>query len=96
MYQIQNDRVIEIHSIPWPDIGAPLPTVVASERWLYLAYIISEPELGWDGSDANVLSRHSPDLSIAIVGFEDPLSHLFGPPNDETYDDPRKLDHRLR
>lgn len=86
MYQVHDDRVIEIETVPRPDVGAPLPAVVADEHHLLLAYIVSSPDPNWDGSNVKLVSPDSPDKPIAIVTFERPYCHLFGPPNDEAFE----------
>ncbi len=86
MYQVHDDRVIEIESAPRPDVGAPLPTVVGDEHRLLLAYIASVPDPDWDGTYVKVVSPESPNEPIAIVTFERPYCHLFGSPNDEAFE----------
>ena len=85
MYQVHDDRVIKIKTVPWPDVGAPLPAVVGDEHRLLLAYIASSPDPEWDGTYVEVVSPDSPEEPIAIVAFERPYCHLFGPPNDEAF-----------
>jgi hypothetical protein len=85
MYQADQDRVREIESAPRPDVGAPLPAVVANEDDILLAYIVSEPDPNWDGSYVDVVSSSSPDERIAIVRFVDAYAHVFEPPNDEAF-----------
>jgi hypothetical protein len=85
MYQVHDDRVIEIKDAPRPDVGAPLPAVVGHEDRLLLAYIVSAPVPAWDGTYVNVVSPKSANEQIAIVTFERPYCHLFGPPNDEAF-----------
>ncbi|NIS66192.1 MAG: hypothetical protein GTO05_13740 [Gemmatimonadales bacterium] len=83
MYQVRDDRVVEIESAPPPDTGAPLPAVVSDEWHVLLAYIVSEPDPDWDGSYVEVVSPGTPNELVAVVRFERPCCHLFGPPNDE-------------
>lgn len=43
MYQIDDgDRVKEVPNVPQPDVGAPLPLVVADDLRVLLAYLVSE------------------------------------------------------
>jgi hypothetical protein len=97
MYEIQDDRVVEIEGVPRPNVGAPLATLVSHEFHLLLGYIISEPDPNWNGAHANVVSPGSPDQSIAIVTLIRPYAHCFGPPNDEALEGhplaPRGLRH---
>lgn len=85
MYQVHDDRVLAIHSVPWPDVGAPLPAVVGDEDHLFLAYIVSGSNPAWDRTYSTVKGPGSPSEQIAIVTFERPYCHLFGPPNDEAF-----------
>lgn len=85
VYHPRDDRVIELDTAPRPDVGAPLPALVSDELNLYLAYIASEPDPGWDGTYARVVTPESPGEPIATVTFESPYSHFFGPPNDEAF-----------
>jgi hypothetical protein len=84
MYQVdQRDLVVELHDVPRPDTGAPLPTVVASEQQLDLVYMVSEPDTKWDVADVNVVGPNTDGRLVARIRFERPYAHTFGPPNDE-------------
>lgn len=86
MYEVDDlDRVVELSTAPRPDVGAPLPLVVSDEGHLLLAYIVSEPDPDWDGSDVTMVSPESNGLPIAVVQFRMPSAHMFGPPNDEAF-----------
>lgn len=86
MYEVDDrDEVIVLTTAPCPDIGAPLPLVVADEHHLLLAYLVSEPDPTWDGRYTTVVSPDSDGLAVAIVRFHRPSAHLFGPPNDEAF-----------
>jgi len=87
VYEIdEHDLVIEISDVPQPDIGAPLPAVVAAEHALDLIYIASEPDPDWDGSYVNVVGPNSEEQPVVVVSFERPYAHFFGPPNDEAFE----------
>jgi hypothetical protein len=86
MYEVdKRDRVIELEGVPPSCPGAPLPLVVADEHHVLLAYIVSVPNPNGDGKSTRVVSPLSPDEPIAIVRFERPSAHFFGPPNDEAF-----------
>ena len=86
MYEVDDrDEVVCLDGVPEPDAGAPLPAVVADEGHLLLAYLVGEPDPGWDGSYVNVVSPDSEGLATALVEFRRPYAHLFGPPNDEAF-----------
>ena len=86
VYEVDDlDRVIELPDAPKPDVGAPLPTLVSDEGHLFLAYIVSEPDLTWNGSHVTTVSPESEGLPIAIIRFRLPSAHMLGPPNDEVF-----------
>jgi hypothetical protein len=86
MYQVdERDSVVKLDDVPRPDIGAPLPAVVASEHHLDLIYLVSEPDPNWDGTYINVVGPDSEDRLVARIRFERPYAHMFGPPNDEAF-----------
>lgn len=72
MYAIdEQDRVVEVDSIPKPVTGAPEPIVVADEHAVVVSYLIEDPE-------------PSSDLpTFCSVRFHLAHTHLFGAPNDE-------------
>lgn len=81
MYQVdERDSVIELRDVPKPDVGAPLPAVVAAEHQLDLIYIASEPDPDWDGTYVNVVGTDSEGQLVARIRFERPYAHMFGPP----------------
>lgn len=84
MPEAAEDEVLEIAGIPRPDVGAPLPFVVASEERLFLSYFATARDPFRDGSPSCADSVDSPDEPIVRVEFERPYCHRFGPPNDET------------
>jgi hypothetical protein len=86
MYPVdEKDTVVEIAEAPRPDVGAPLPLVVADDYRLLLAYLLSEPDPHWDGTYVNVVSPDSEGMAVAVIRFRRPYAHMFGPPNDEAF-----------
>jgi len=85
MYRAQRDKIVGVPEAPSPDVGAPLPAVLADEFQLYVCYIASEPDPDWNGTHVNAVSPDSNDSPIAIVRFLGPYAHMFGPPNDEAF-----------
>ncbi|MBO3697305.1 hypothetical protein [Roseivirga sp. E12] len=84
MYELKgNDRVEELKNFPQSDIGAPLPTVLASENGLYVIYYLQNTPEGWDGSSVRIQTMSSEDQPIGIVEFKHCYAHYFGSPNDE-------------
>lgn len=85
MYRVDDqDTVIELSDAPRPNVGAPLPIILADEHRLLLAYLVSEADPDWDGSNVTVVTPESDGL-VAIVRFDSPTVHMFGPPNDEAF-----------
>ncbi len=85
MYRIgYRDRVQELTDVPQSDVGAPLPVVLANEHCVLLAYLVSEPDLNWDGTYVNEVLPDT-DGAVAFVKFTRPSVHMFGPPNDEAF-----------
>jgi hypothetical protein len=86
MYPVdERDIVVQLTDAPRPDVGAPLPLVLADDYRLLLAYLLSEPDPEWDGTYVNVISPDSEGMAIAVIQFQRPYAHMFGPPNDEAF-----------
>jgi hypothetical protein len=86
VYEVDDrDTVVEILDVPRPDVGAPLPHLISDEHHVLLAYLINEPDLDWDGSYVNMVGPDTGDQLVALVRFESPNAHMFGPPNDEAF-----------
>ena len=74
MYPIDDrDAVVELSDTPKPRGGAPMPSIVADDGILLLSYFVPS-EASADAGET---------LTAAILRFDLPLMHLFGPPNDE-------------
>ncbi len=86
MYEVDDqDSVSELSEAPKPDVGAPLPAVIASEHTLYLVYLVSDVDPGWDGTSISVVGLDSARDLVATICFNRPYAHMFGPPNDEAF-----------
>ena len=86
MYPVdEKDTVVEISDAPRPDVGAPLPLLLADDHRLLLAYLLSDPDPNWDGTYVNVVSSDSAGMAVAMIRFRRPYTHMFGPPNDEAF-----------
>lgn len=82
MYVVdERDTVLELHDVPHPDIGAPLPVVLCNEHKLLLAYIAASPHMG----TIREVSPRTAGVTIAIVEFLFYRSYMFGSPNDEAF-----------
>ncbi len=85
MYEIDDrDNVVLMPKAPQPDIGAPLPVVVADESCVFITYIVLEPNPNWDGTHVTVLTLDT-EKFIATMEFEHAYLHMFGSPNDEVF-----------
>lgn len=85
MYQAKNDEVVPLADPPRPDLGAPLPVVLADEYRLFLGYIASTPDASWDGTSVRVVAPASENESTVLVTFARPYCHYLGAPNDEAF-----------
>lgn len=86
MYAVDDrDEVVELPDVPRPSAGAPLPAVVATERQLFLRYLLGVTDRVQKDTSARVANESSEGERVALVEFEHPLAHLFGPPNDEGF-----------
>jgi len=71
------EEVVRLEDFPQSSPGSPAPVVFATEHGLILGYYL------------HVSSPDTPDdfdpeeLITAVIRFEHPTIHLFGPPNDE-------------
>lgn len=77
------NRVVPLADAPQSAVGAPLPVVLASDYQLLLIYLLQETPPEWDGTWVTVVSGESEDMPVAVIEFQAPHAHLFGPPNDE-------------
>ncbi len=74
MYEVdEHDKVVMLEDLPQPDVGAPVPALVADESRVELAFIARSAE-------------PSGDEFIAVARFVRPYAHMFGPPNDEAFE----------
>lgn len=86
MYTVDDlDRVKEITDFPQSSVGAPLPTVVATEHQTFLIFYLQERPSDWDGTSVRVVDMDSDDEPLAIVSLRRCYAHMFGPPNDEAF-----------
>jgi hypothetical protein len=85
----ERDAAIELTDFPRPLSGAPLPTILATEHRLLLAYYTTlwEPEPPSNKrSKMPVLVGESTLGTIAIVDFRPPASFFSVPVSNETFD----------
>jgi hypothetical protein len=74
VYEVdEHDRVVLFQDAPQPEVGAPVPALVADESRLELAFIARR-------------AHPSDDESIAVGRFVRPYAHMFGAPNDEAFE----------
>lgn len=74
MYAVdEQDTLIRLSEFPRPDSGAPCPIIMAEEHRLVLAY--------WEIDDP---PYEAPTAPLAVIRFERPYLHLFGPPTEES------------
>jgi hypothetical protein len=76
-------KLLELKNVPQSSVGAPCPVLLADEHHVFLAYFLQVSDSNWDGSSVRVVSPESKDEPVALVSFNTPYVHYFGPPNDE-------------
>ena len=59
--------------------------LVASEQALHVAFYGEPDEPAWNGTTTRMVDLNSTEEQVILVTFEHPSTHLFGPPNDETF-----------
>lgn len=86
MYLIDHqDRVAELTDLPPSSVGAPCPVVLSAEHFLVVAFFVEDTPADWDGTTVRVLGPDSQGEPAAVVRFQSPYAHFFGPPNDEAF-----------
>jgi hypothetical protein len=78
------DTVHALANFPQSSIGAPLPTIIASENSLSVIFYLEQRDPNWDGKTVKLVTPDSNDEPIAVVRFRG-STHYFGPPNDEAF-----------
>lgn len=79
--------VVPLPDFPQSCIGAPCPVVLATGHDVIVAFYLEVRDPEWDGSQLpRVVGMDSGDEMTAVVTFERPTVHTFGPPNDEAFD----------
>jgi hypothetical protein len=86
MYTVDDlDIVKERKDIPQSSIGAPFPSLLATERLLHLAYYLEESEDALNCASVRIVGEYSEREICALVRFKNAIAHMFGPPNDEAF-----------
>ncbi len=80
MYNIDQDYLQEIKTLPQMDTGAPAPLIIASEGRVALAY--SKARFS-NGGAAKKVQDVTVREELVLVFFEGCMAHYGGPPNDE-------------
>jgi hypothetical protein len=90
------ERVVDLEGFPQSSVGAPCPAIVATEHSLAVLFYVDEPDPSWDGTDVRMVGVESCGEPAAVVTFERPSIHTFGPPNDEVFAGHRLASNGLR
>lgn len=77
------ESLVELAGIPQSSIGAPCPMILTSEHFLHLAYAVEEPLEPGEGITPVMPGEYAPGRTCALIRFEHPYAHIFGPPGDE-------------
>ncbi|MGI0134497.1 MAG: hypothetical protein ACREBW_06025 [Candidatus Micrarchaeaceae archaeon] len=78
-----NSKLIEIKNLPQSSVGAPLPSLLSSERNLFLLYYLQNTPENWDGKTVRMVDVGTTE-SVGIINFAPYSAYKFGPPSDET------------
>jgi len=81
----ERDTVLALANFSQSSIGAPLPTVIASENSLSVIFYLEQRDPNWDGKTVKLVTPDSSDEPIGLVRFVHATAHYFGPPNDEAF-----------
>ena len=79
------EQVITLEGFPQSSPGAPCPALFATEHSLAVVFHLYTPNPNWDGTSVRVIDVNSESEPIAVVTFDHPSIHTFGPPNDEAF-----------
>lgn len=79
------DSVQQLADFPQSSVGAPTPTIIASEQTLFVAFYIEQRDPNWDGTTCKVVTPDTNDEPVAVIRFIRATAHFFGPPNDEAF-----------
>lgn len=90
------EKVVALEGFPQSSVGAPCPAIVATEHSLAVLFYVEEPDPNWDGTYVRMLGVESSGEPSAVVTFERPSIHTFGPPNDEAFAGHRLASKGLR
>ena len=83
--QNPKEKVTPLEGFPQSAPGAPCPAVVATENSLAVLFYLHSVDPKWDGTSVRIVDINSVGEPSAIVVFNGPTVHSFGPPNDEAF-----------
>ncbi len=88
MYKVgRRDRVAKLSDLPPPNVGAPIPAVVATEHKLDVIYFVQESVFkkgGYSHDEVRVMNPKSEGSLVARVSLHWPMAHMFGLPCENT------------
>lgn len=90
------EKVVPLEGFPQSSPGAPCPGLVATEHSLAVMFYLHVEAPNWDGSSVRVVGIESTGEPAAVVVFDHPTIHTFGPPNDEAFSGHRLSSKGLR
>jgi len=90
------EKVIPIEGFPQSSVGAPCPALVSTEHSLVVLFYLQQSDPNSDGTTVRIVDVESEEEPIALVTFERPSVHTFGPPNDEAFSGHRLVSKGLR
>jgi hypothetical protein len=90
------NKVSPIQGFPQSSVGAPCTALFSTVNSLTLFFYLQQSEPNWDGASDQIGAAESEGKEIAIINFECPSMHIFGPPNDGIFSDHRLAPKGLR
>lgn len=76
-------NLLRLTDLPQSSVGAPIPIVLAEEHKLVVLYYPELPKLKCDTPNIFPVDSVTEPETVALVSFQGPYAHQFGPPNDE-------------
>ncbi len=89
-----DETVVPLPDFPQSCTGAPCPAVFSTNDTLLVSFYLADSASDWYESQGAVVGPGG--VMTAVVTFERPSVHLFGPPNDEAFGGHRLAKKGLR
>lgn len=78
----KKDRLRRL-KVPPSNVGAPSPQLIANSHQLFLAYYIEDSPKNSGHAKSTTRSARRTKLPVALIEFDAPYAHYFGPPRED-------------